>query len=181
MKITTLRLPEGLYEDIEAEAEELDRSVSEYVRMLLRNRAEYAAEYTGEYANTKANTPANTDEYDELAGRVEALEERVAELEAFNQQLRSDDSVLVNEERRSAGPVSPPEPPQSDLQDRLVAFVKEHGPVTKSDFTAAFEADIDERGIQPLSWWQRHAREQLRESDAVEHTRNVGWHVPSSK
>lgn len=68
MKITTLRLPEGLAEDLENEAEEEDMSFSEYARGILRNRDRIPEE----------NTQENTDEYGK---RIRALEQRVAELE----------------------------------------------------------------------------------------------------
>lgn len=70
MKVTTVRLPESLYADLEAEAEERDLSVSEYIRDVLRDRE-------NTQANTEANTQANTTRLDELEARLEALEDRL--------------------------------------------------------------------------------------------------------
>lgn len=64
MKITTLRLPEGLAEDLEEEAEDKDLSFSEYVRRILRARDRIR----------KKNTP----DYDK---RIRDLERRVDDLE----------------------------------------------------------------------------------------------------
>ena len=75
MKVTTLRLPEPLYEDLVAEAEARDRSFSEYARMLLRNREAN----TGGEENTQANTSEYAGEYDD---RLADLEDRLAEIEA---------------------------------------------------------------------------------------------------
>lgn len=60
MKVTTVRIPESLYEDLTDEAEERDLSVSEYIRDVLRARE-----------HTEGHTLGDTD-----------LAERVAELEA---------------------------------------------------------------------------------------------------
>jgi len=64
-KVTTVRFPESLYDDVTAEAAERDRSVSEYIREIGRDRG---------------NTPANTDG-DGLRDRVATLEARVDALE----------------------------------------------------------------------------------------------------
>lgn len=63
MKVTTLRIPEPMYEAIEADAKAEGKNVSEYIRDVLSNRA---------------NTQTNTDEYGE---RIRDLEQRVNELE----------------------------------------------------------------------------------------------------
>jgi hypothetical protein len=69
MKVTTVRFPQSLYDDLAAEAGARNLSVSEYIRVIVRQR-----EHT--QANTPANTQANTD-VAELAERVAALEERL--------------------------------------------------------------------------------------------------------
>lgn len=66
MKVTTLRIPESLYETLQEEADEEEMSLSEYVRRILRNRKEHTDEYKGEYAPIE---------------QVEKLEARVARLE----------------------------------------------------------------------------------------------------
>jgi len=66
MKVTTVRLPEDLVEDVEEAAEDTGRSQSEYIRHALRIHFEY-----------KPNTDA-----DRVDDRVEQLEARVEALEA---------------------------------------------------------------------------------------------------
>jgi Arc/MetJ-type ribon-helix-helix transcriptional regulator len=61
MKVTTVRLPECLVEDVEEAAEDTGRSQSEYIRHALRIHFEY-----------KPNT--NDDRFEQLEARVEALE-----------------------------------------------------------------------------------------------------------
>ena len=56
----------------------------------------------------------------------------------------------------------------------VVAWVREHQPVERSEIINAFEEEIEQRGIKAESWWTRHVRPQLEESGA-EFTRNVGW------
>ena len=56
----------------------------------------------------------------------------------------------------------------------VVAWVREHQPVERSEIINAFEDEIEQRGIKAESWWTRHAKPQLEESGA-EFTRNVGW------
>lgn len=60
MKVTTVRLPEDLVEDVEEAAEDTGRSQSEYIRHALRIHFEY-----------KPNT---ADRVEQLEARVEALE-----------------------------------------------------------------------------------------------------------
>jgi len=62
----SIRLPEGLDDDLEVEADERDMTVSEYIRDILRRRDELG----------------DDDRVDELAQTVADLEARVSELEA---------------------------------------------------------------------------------------------------
>jgi len=75
MKITTLRLPESMYEDLEAEAEDEEKSVAEYVREILRERDRLVGD---SQPNTQEHTQENT--VAELAERIDDLEAAVAEL-----------------------------------------------------------------------------------------------------
>lgn len=179
MKVTTLRLPEPLYEDLTEEAEELDRSFSEYVRMLLRTRQ----------GNTDgdANTPTNTADY---AERIRALEARVAALE---ESYPTDPGADASRGVTAADSPAPPTPPSGDAVDAgrgeesdaspqgspaemAVAHVREHGPVSRADL---LELVADEIEIKPDSWWRRHGRPALEEAGA-EFRRNVGWRFVDS-
>lgn len=76
MKVVTVRLEEDLVDALDTEAEERGfRNRTEYVRMLLRNRERIRE-------NTTANTPENTSEYEALEDRLADLEARVEDLEA---------------------------------------------------------------------------------------------------
>jgi len=68
MKVTTLRLPESLYEEIQAESEARKESVSEYLRKVIRD-----------HERPQANS--ETDLEVDLADRVDALEDRLEDLE----------------------------------------------------------------------------------------------------
>jgi len=185
MKTATLRLPEGLYDDLVEEAEARDRSFSEYARMLLRNRSEHAGEHGDEHDRTQPHTRPNTSEYAgeyASAERVDELEERVKALEAELNQHEGGDGgrVLVNDESGGERPDDEPEPQGSDLHDRLLAFVREHQPVTKSDVEEEFREEWERREIKSRSWWLRHARPILKGSGAT-HTRNKGWSFESEE
>ena len=56
----------------------------------------------------------------------------------------------------------------------VVAWVREHQPVERSEIINAFEKEIAAKGIKGESWWSRHAKPQLDEAGA-DYTRNVGW------
>ena len=171
MKVTTLRLPEGMYDDIAAEAEAQDRSFSEYVRMLLRNRP---ANTSGE-ANTLAHTPANTREYD---ARLAELEERVAALEAdgesLNQQSATDDGgVLVNEDTADANAEEPDHPrtnPHSQVVEQAVQWARDNQPVRRQEIIDEFVDAVDIKGD---SLWKRHIRDALKD-DGFKHDREGG-------
>jgi Arc/MetJ-type ribon-helix-helix transcriptional regulator len=76
MKVVTVRLDEDLVDALDAEAEEAGfRNRTEYVRNLLRNRERIRE-------NTPENTKENTREYEALEDRLAELEARVEELEA---------------------------------------------------------------------------------------------------
>jgi len=93
MKPVTIRLDEDLVDALDAEADDRDVNRTEYVRNILRNReavrdntpdntVEYAETNTREYERTRDNTRENTGEYEALEGRLADLEARVEELEA---------------------------------------------------------------------------------------------------
>ena len=162
MKVTTLRLPEGLHDDLVDEAEAEDRSFSEYVRMLLRNREANT--------NTQEHTQANTDEYAELRDRVSALEDRVDELapaddpgQTLNQQDGGKSGgVLVNSDRPAPEELrSPDANPHSQTVQEAVEWAKQHEPVQRADIIAAFEDDVEIKGD---SLWKRHIRDALKEA-----------------
>jgi hypothetical protein len=171
MKVTTLRLPEGLYDDLVAEAETQDRSFSEYVRMLLRNRQ---AHTPGE-ANTLAHTPANTSEYEdrlaELEARVTALE---ADGENLNQQSATDDGgVLVNDDSADAKAEEPEHPrtnPHSQTVEQAVQWARDNQPVRRQEIIDEFVDAVDIKGD---SLWKRHIRDALKD-DGFEHDREGG-------
>ena len=164
MKVTTLRLPEGLYDDLVGEAEAEGRSFSEYVRMLLRNREPNT--------NTNAHTPPNTDEYAELQERLTELEDRVDGLDApadgdAGQTLNQQDGgksggVLVNSDRPAPEELrSPDANPHSQTVQEAVEWAKQHEPVQRADIIAAFEDDVEIKGD---SLWKRHIRDALKEA-----------------
>ncbi len=113
MKVTTLRLPESMYEALEAEAEAEEKSLSEYVREILRNRE-------NTQPNTQEHTQPNTSEYDE---RIRDLEQRVGDLEEWV----SAQGEPVTDERRPDRRPEPAESPsgQEAPSDDVRAVVEE--------------------------------------------------------
>jgi len=152
VKVTTLRLPEGMYEDLAEEADERDRSLSEYVRMLLRNRQPN----TLEAANTPQNTQPDTTEYDD---RLSELEARVAALE-------TDETAGSNGEE----PKHPRTDPHTQVVDAAVQWATEHQPVRRQEIIDEFVGDVDIKGD---SLWKRHIRDALKEA-GFEHDREGG-------
>ncbi|MFB6068623.1 MAG: hypothetical protein ABEJ90_01690 [Halobacterium sp.] len=69
-------MPDGLWDALEAEAEEQNRSTAEHIRAILRSHIE-ADTQSNTQADTQADTQAITD-------RLDDLEERLAHLEAAN-------------------------------------------------------------------------------------------------
>lgn len=65
----SIRLPEGLDEDLEAEAEQLDLTVSEYLREILRDR------------DPPEQRTADTPDMEDVLDRLDALEARVDDVE----------------------------------------------------------------------------------------------------
>ncbi|SDD79628.1 ribbon-helix-helix protein, CopG family [Natrinema hispanicum] len=155
MKVTTLRLPEAMYEALNAEAEAEEMSLSEYIREILRERE-----------NTQENTQPNTTEYDD---RLRELEQRLADLE---------NQVSTPDAPRGVGD-GHADPKGESGETDVVEWVRENQPVSRSEIVAAFRDEIDDRGIKPDSWWRRHARPALEEAGG-EFTRNVGWEFGES-
>ena len=162
MKVTTLRLPEGLHDDLVDEAEAEDRSFSEYVRMLLRNREADA--------NTQEHTPANTDEYDALVERLSSLEDRVDELAApagvgqsLNQQDggASGDMLVKSGKPRPDKVRSPDDNPHSQTVEKAVQWAKDNEPVQRAEIIDQFADDVDILGD---SLWKKHIRDALKEA-----------------
>jgi hypothetical protein len=119
MKVTTLRLPEGLYGDLKAEAAEQGLSFSEYARELLQERDE---------GDANTNTTTNT----EVLERLEDLEERVAALEEDDHQqplVEHDEpsGALQPESRedRFSGEQSDQDTPSSDSSQLLAEDISE--------------------------------------------------------
>ena len=102
MKVTTLRLPESMYEALESEANQNELSPSEYMRQILRNRQQITQ------ANTEPNTLYDAG-YD--ATEYEALEERVSKLEelVFESEPESSDLLEYVAENQPAS--------KSDIQE----------------------------------------------------------------
>ena len=98
MKVTTLRLPESMYQALEAEADEREMSLSEYVRDILRERP-----------NTQPNTQANTS-LGELEQRVSALEAELRKSPA------RDESRTGETDLRPSNPT--PHGPRTPFQNR---------------------------------------------------------------
>jgi len=161
MKVTTLRLPEGLYDDLVEEAESGDRSFSEYVRILLRNRKEHT--------NTPEHTQPTTPEYARLRERVSALEDRVGELESGDgagQNLNQQDAgpagdVLVNDDSAAEQPPSPGTNPHSQTVNKAVQWAIDNEPVRRAEIIGRFEDDVDILGD---SLWKKHIRDALKEA-----------------
>lgn len=97
MKVTTLRIPESLYETLEEEADAQDLSFSEYARRILRNRKEHTPEYEEGYASI---------------GRVDELEERIAALEEPHEE-----PVTAEERQPATEAVSEPAEPTDGHTD----------------------------------------------------------------
>lgn len=116
MKVTTLRLPEELHEELVEEAEERDISTAKYLRQILKRRDRLASD--GE-ANTQANTPANTlaERVEELATRVEELEERQGGAPASPPSTGNVDSAVVADGRPDSPESSAENPHPSPAED----------------------------------------------------------------
>lgn len=98
MRVTTLRLPEHLVEDLDDEYTEYGHSNrSEYVRWLLEHRDRIQA-------NTE-NTPvySERDTENTLADRVDALEATVADLEDRLERTASTDDIAASDSPTSDG------------------------------------------------------------------------------
>ena len=63
---------------------------------------------------------------------------------------------------------------ERDPDQDVVEFVRENQPVSKQDIIDAFEMEWERKGIKGTSWWDRHARSELKENGG-EFTRNKGW------
>jgi len=113
--------------------------------------------------------------------RVDELEARLDDLEPEVNQQPGDESasMLVNDERAAEESREPPssdgQPQGSDVQD-VVEYVRENGPVSRSETVAAFRDEWDQLGIKGDSWWRRHARDELEKAGA-EFRRNRGWEI----
>jgi len=127
----------------------------------------------------ETNTQPNTSEYDDVADRLSALEDRVDELAAgddvgqsLNQQTGADSGgVLVKTDRPSPEELrSPGANPHSQTVEEAVQWAKEHEPVQRADIIAAFEDDVDIKGD---SLWKKHIRDALKEA-GFEHDRAGG-------
>ena len=159
---------------LKSESERLDRSKADIVRQCIT-----LVQSGSMQIDEHHTTPTQTDSVkrDEL----EAVEERVADLEdeisKLNQQIGADDSdLLVKTERVS--PSDPPEPLESDGEDRavddVVAWTRENQPASKADIVEEFADVWESEMIKGDSWWRGEARPQLEEA-GFEFVRNKGW------
>jgi len=167
MKVTTVRLPESLYESLESEARENEMSVAEHIRAVLRNRGEHTQ------ANTPATSPGDAPaEYAE-AEAVAELRERVADLEDRVDGVESELAQPTNGRPEiDTGEVplldSDPYPEAVETALALVEQADQHVP-KRAILSAVPDEDISDESL-----WQRHIRPALSDSPA-EHTRNKGW------
>lgn len=77
MKVTTVRIPESLYEDLKDEAQERDLSVSEYIRDVLRARG-----YTEGHTLGSTDLTERVEDLEATVNnRLDELTERVADVE----------------------------------------------------------------------------------------------------
>lgn len=191
MKVTTLRLPESMYEALEDEAEEEEKSVSEYIRGILRQRE-----------NTQPNTQANTTEYDDrirdLEQRVGDLEERLPNLEPIEQwkgsetaesEAKTEEQQRKPEGERTENPVVEQRTEHTALEDQIsrldvpgqgekearrreavgaaLEYIREHGQATPADLRENvypdYQAGYTTGKNPPRSWWKNCVYPALRE------------------
>jgi len=182
MDPTTLRLPEDTLAELDSEYSDYGYgSRSDYIRAIIEHRDPPFADD----ATTASTTPdyggPTTDDYERLRDRVDELEARLDDLEPELNQQPGDESasMLVNDERAAEESREPPssdgQPQGSDVQD-VVEYVRENGPVSRSETVAAFRDEWDQLGIKGDSWWRRHARDELEKAGA-EFRRNRGWEI----
>jgi len=108
-----VRLPESLIDDLEAEAEELEKGTAEHVRQILRGR-------NSTQEHTQPNTQEYTQRIDELEERIETLEESARHREERISALESRD--VPHEDGRESGaqgddesPTPPPDAHSGDV------------------------------------------------------------------
>jgi len=151
MRPIPIRLPESMADALEAEAADRELSLAEYCRQLLRRRDEL-----------DLNQQSDPSDAEMLVKRLDEIESRLASLEA----AAGGGDFDANPRPSSGG----------DGAAAVVEYVRDQGPVSRSDIVEAFTAEIDELGIKPESWWKRRARPTLNEAGA-EFVRNVGWRL----
>ena len=151
MRPIPIRLPESMADALEAEAADRELSLAEYCRQLLRRRDEL-----------DLNQQSDPSDAEMLVKRLDEIESRLASLEA----AAGGGDFDANPRPSSGG----------DGAAAVVEYVRDQGPVSRSDIVEAFAAEIDELGIKPESWWKRRARPTLNEAGA-EFVRNVGWRL----
>ena len=148
MRPIPIRLPESMADALEAEAADRELSLAEYCRQLLRRRDEL-----------DLNQQSDPSDAEMLVKRLDEIESRLASLEA----AAGGGDFDANPRPSSGG----------DGAAAVVEYVRDQGPVSRSDIVEAFAAEIDDLGIKPESWWKRRARPTLNEAGA-EFVRNVG-------
>ena len=151
MRPIPIRLPESMADALEAEAADRELSLAEYCRQLLRRRDEL-----------DLNQQSDPSDAEMLVKRLDEIESRLASLEA----AAGGGDFDANPRPSSGG----------DGAAAVVEYVRDQGPVSRSDIVEAFAAEIDDLGIKPESWWKRRARPTLNEAGA-EFVRNVGWRL----
>jgi len=180
MQPTTLRLQRDVLDALDDEYAEYGYSDrSDYIRDIIAHR-----DPPYETTPTTADYDyATTADYERLQDFVDDLEARVAELERGRESEAADTPPTAAPEavRSGVGEAaedrsSASEPQGASGEDGVAEWVAEHGPVNRADIVEAFEAEWQERGIKPDSWWRRHGRPEL-EAAGAEFTRNVGWSI----
>lgn len=179
MKVTTLRLPEVMYDTLEDEAEAEEKSVSEYIRGILRDRENTTTEYD--------------DRIHELEDRVDDLEQRLDDRDQGETEPTDANGEIggtAGRGTRSSG-VAPQGSGGQDTgapDDRIAGVIQQwrtgrnqeeraarreigravlewlrdqDGKRSKTDFIAALYEETHLENQKEGTWWETTARESL--------------------
>lgn len=158
MRPITLRLPEDLIEELDAEADVAGiSSRSEYIRYLLANRdqAQPASQSDTDQATSDVSQGQKDEDLSDVVDRLGALEERVADLEGDVAALQSTTDQVAPSADTDAKPAG--EAPSADNQaqaaeddviHRLEEWLAEEGPESESAQAILVDAAklLEERG-----------------------------------
>jgi predicted phage gp36 major capsid-like protein len=162
------------------QAEERNRSKAEIIRWCV-DQVRTGAVNTGSVQSGEQSTTAVNDLHD----RVGELEARLAELEKLNQQSGSEtadmlvkdetaDAVESADREASGGASSTAQPQGSDGEKQVVQWVREHGPVSRSEIIDEFSEAWETSEITADTWWRNYGRPALAESEC-RYRNGVGW------